>query len=533
MSPPNVPAGLVKTSSIRKSAGIYGMGGPYTGGAGMSGTGGPVTRMTMKPISPLYQESNLMLPKDRKTMNAYNRHYYETDYWVGNAIDLHTYYPLGGFEIVSKNREVEQLFNHMADKMNLHELVLGVGQDYWIYGEAFPVLNWDKQDGMWSGGMVYNPDYMEVSRYILAPKPVISMIPDAELKRIATSTHPRDMMIREQIPYEILSYVLRGENIPLNPRSVSHVVRKSVPHDVRGTSIIQRVWKELMLRDSLREVLFVIAQNHITPLKIFKVGSHEKEYFPTPDELQYWQGIIEEAQNDPNFSIVTHDAFDVQYVGATGQIVDVSRYLEIIENNVLTGLFVSKAITTSEGPTYANAVVAYEILQRRYVWFRSVIEKWLINKVFLPVSIMHGFKDNQGRYQVPLVKWNRIDFNKDDNWKNLVMQLNQAQNKLVSDRTLLLEIGLNPDDEQEQIIEEKQADYIKRQHMKAFKDNPAGAGVLGGGAMGGMLPMGGGALPGMPPMGEGEAPGGAPPIAGGMEGAGAAATEPTFAGPAI
>jgi hypothetical protein len=329
---------------------------------------------------------------------------------------------------------------------------------------------------------------------MIVPKPIITLIPDAELKRVAVSTHPKDLMIRDQIPPEILEFVLRGENIPLNPRSVAHICRKSVPHDIRGTSIIQRVWKDLMLRDAFREVLFVMAQNHITPLKIYKVGSRDREYFPTDDELMYWQGVIEEVQNDPNFSLVTHDAFDVQYIGSSGQIVDVTRYLEIIESNVLTGLFLSKTFTTSEGPTYSNAVVAYEILQKRYVYFRSIIERWLINKVFFPISIVNGFKNEKGEYIVPSIKWTRIDFTKNDTWRNLLMQMNQAQKKLVSDRTFVTEMGLTYDEEQDLIAEERQAEYVKKKQMKAWKDGAGGTEIPGLGGLSGGIP-GGEALP--------------------------------------
>jgi len=504
----------------------------FAGGAGGSGQplatlgGGQVSRMAMKPFSPLYQESNLMLPKDRKTMNAYNRHYYETDYWVGNIIDLHTYYPLGGFDIISKNKQLEKLMIRAADKVDLLNIILGIGLEYWVYGEAFPFLEWDKQTNMWSRATIFNPDLMEVRRTIFMDKPIISLIPDAELKRIATSTHPADAVLRMQIPQSVLEYVLKGENIPLSSRNVSHILKKTVPHDLRGTSIIQRVWKELMLRDAFREVLFVIAQNHITPLKIFKIGGKDKEYWPNQDDLAVWQGIIEEAQNDPNFSIITHEALEVEYKGFNGQILDVAGYFDQIQNNVLTGLFASKAVTTSEGPSYSNAQVAYEILQKRYVYFRNVIERWLNLKFFLPLSMAHGFKKpNDAGYDVPQIKWSRMDFNKDDAWRNKVIELNNPEHKLLADRTVVTEMGFDYDEQQELIAAEKAARLAAQEKAKEEKkDAPGGAGGMGGipglgGGGGDLGGLGGGGLEGLggAPGAEGGAPGapGAPGAEGG------------------
>lgn len=483
--------------------------------------GGPVARMAMKPFSPLYQESNLMLPKERKTMNAYNRHYYESDYWVGNIIDLHTYYPLGGFDIISKHKVVEQTMRQAAERVDLLNLILGIGLEYWVYGEAFPFLEWGKQAGMWERATLFNPDLIETRRTVFMDTPLITLIPDAELKRIVTSTHPADAVLRQQLPRQVLEFVLKGENIPLNARNVSHIVRKSLPHDLRGTSIIQRVWKELMLRDAFREVLFVMAQNHITPLKIFRIGGKDEEYYPDQNELASWQGIIEEAQNDPNFSIITHKAFDVEYKGASGQIVDVTRYLEIIEKNVLTGLFASSTMTTGEGPTYANAQVAYDILQKRYVYFRNVLTKWVNNKFFLPISIAHGFKDKDGNYIIPQVKWSRIDFNKSENWLRTVQELNQAEGskKLIADRTFVTELGYDYDEEQELLLQEKNARIAASEKAKESKEDQkadGGMGGLGGGLGGGMDlgGMGGGGAPGLEGLG-----GGAPGLEGGEAGA--------------
>lgn len=508
--------------------------------------GGAVLRMAMKPFSPLFQESNLMLPKDIRTMNAFNRHYYETDYWVGNAIDLHTTYPLGGFEIVSKDKEVERVMNRMAQKIDLKNLVLAVGQEYWIYGEAFPFLEWDPHEKMWGSATLFNPDLINVKKTVFSKYPIITLTPDSELKRIATSTHPMDVAIRASIPQYILDYILRGENIPLNHRNVSQICRKTVFHDVRGTSIIQRVWKELMLRDAFREALFVMAQNHITPLKIFKIGGKDKDYFPTEDDLAYWQGLIEEAQNDPNFSIITHDAVEVQYVGATGHVLDVASYINLFENHILTGLQVSKVLITGEGPSYANASVAYEVQQQRYVFFRNIIENWLINKVFLPVSIHHGFKDTNGKYKVPQIRWRRMDFMKDAEWRRAILELNRAGEGVmpkVSTRTVLTELGLDYDEEQELLMIEKIAELERKQKIKDIKQSggieggglPGGiGGGLGGGIgeLGGIGGLGGGGEVGVPPT---ETPtfegAGAPPPTPGEAGAPTGQTE--FSTPAI
>ena len=76
-----------------------------------SSGGHSVERMMPEIYSPLFQVANLNLPRDRMTMNAWNRNFYDTNPIVRNAITLHATYPISKINIKSKNRKIEQFFN--------------------------------------------------------------------------------------------------------------------------------------------------------------------------------------------------------------------------------------------------------------------------------------------------------------------------------------------------------------------------------------------------------------------------------------
>ena len=56
-------------------------------------------RMSPEIYSPLFQLANLNLPRDRVTMNAWNRVFYDTHPIVRNAINLHASYPISKINI--------------------------------------------------------------------------------------------------------------------------------------------------------------------------------------------------------------------------------------------------------------------------------------------------------------------------------------------------------------------------------------------------------------------------------------------------
>ena len=66
--------------------------------------------------SPLFQISNLNLPRDRVTMNAWNRIFYDTHPIVRNAINLHASFPISKINITCENKKVQNFFMDLAEK---------------------------------------------------------------------------------------------------------------------------------------------------------------------------------------------------------------------------------------------------------------------------------------------------------------------------------------------------------------------------------------------------------------------------------
>lgn len=310
-----------------------------------------VTRMAPAPFSPFYKESNLNLPREKPEMNAVLRHYYNSDAWVGNAIDLHSTYPLSSFGVKCKSTEIKNFFNEMLDDLNFNSFIYDVAREYWIIGEAFIMLELDENQGKWSDAIIHNPDFIMLKKHLLT-SPLISLKPDNDLQRIITSTDPDDAEIRKQLDPEILPYIMSGKNIPLDPALISHIARKTAPYDVRGTSILTRVLPDLYLRDQYNEANYVIAQNHITPLRVVKVGNSDGSYRPNAEDLIQMREMLEQAVYDPNFTLITHTGVEISYIGASGQILQLGSEMDRLEERVLTGLFTSKAFTTSEGPCF-------------------------------------------------------------------------------------------------------------------------------------------------------------------------------------
>ena len=99
------------------------------------GVGGHTVRQGPEIYSPLFQMANLQLPRDRITMNAWNRNFYDTHPLVHNCINLHATYPISKISIKCKNRKIEQFFNEMAQNLDLIGALQAIAQEFWMLGE--------------------------------------------------------------------------------------------------------------------------------------------------------------------------------------------------------------------------------------------------------------------------------------------------------------------------------------------------------------------------------------------------------------
>jgi hypothetical protein len=460
-----------KTQEIRKQ---YGMD-KTAATVNVSNSGTNVVRQAPEVYSPLFQIANLQLPRDRVTMNAWNRNFFDTHPLVRNCINLHATYPLGKINIRCKDKKIEQFFQDMIQEMDLLGILQNIAQEFYKIGECFPYADLDGDKGIWKDINILNPDYVHVKKSVLGGDPVIALRPDAVLQRLVMSNNPADIQLRKQISPEIVHHVRKGNNIPLDNFHVSHLKMTSSPYDIRGTSMIVSIYKDCMLYDKLRESKFAQADNLVNPITLVSVGGNaDGEYRATDADLENWRQTFESAQYDRDFKIISHAGVKIERIGASGSIIDISGDMNFIIDNILYGLMTPKAILTQEGASYSSASIGLEVLKQRYEAFRNMLSKWLVMKIFAPISEIHDFyeySDGNKKLVVPEVDWNQMILFDMDNYIQALNQLHQKDPQTgarsVSKETVFKSLGLDVEEERQRIRSEmiQEEIFIKEQQI--------------------------------------------------------------------
>ena len=548
----NVVSSSKTRPSILDGFSKYGQAASNAGGM-FRGIHGDSVKQTPEVYSPLWLNSNLNLPRDRATINAWCRSFFALNPFVHNAISLHSTYPISKLSIKCPNKDIEKFFDDMIEEIDLMYICVQIAQECWLLGEAFVYAELDEGKGKWSRLHIQNPDFMIVKRTVVASEPIIMLRPDENLKKIIFSNRPTDIEQRKQLNQHIIDSVRRGENIPLDNFHVSHLARRISPYEIRGTGLPVCIFRQLMLFDKLRESKYAQADNMINPLTIVKIGS--ADYKPTFADLEAWRSTFEEAQYDKDFKIFTHEGVDVQRVGYGQGIFDISGDITQLIKEIFIGLQVPQIMMDGGADTtYANGGVALDLLRQRYMQFRNMMSQWLKTKIFAPISKIQGFYDYSGGEKqliVPEIDWNHMSLFDAGDYINNLVQLTQGttpDQKRASLHTLYRSMGLEFEDETRKMrkeaiqiaIAKKEAaalDSLDLNALRALDDEDEipepqqgqgeapvpGEASGGGGAPGGLpdlgLPGGGGAGGPPPPPPAGGAGGPPPPPPGGGGGA--------------
>ena len=487
--------------------------------------------------SPLHTPQNWQIPQRRRDVYQWLRFWSENEPKVAAAIDFYAGFPVNGFETQCANAKVKRYFDNLNKKLNLDYWVKMISREFYLIGDVFPFLEIqcdlcygtgilpDGSPCAHKGGtirrvVILNPDSIEVQKSSLVEESVITLVPDEELRRVVWNKKPLD--IYNRIPPHIRTLILSNRPVPLSNECVSHLKYNPYPYGVYGTSIIRRLFKTLAYKDKLMIAQWTVAERLILPIRVVKVGSPDRP--ASAADIADIQAQLAQVANDPNLTLVTHDAFEYDWYGASGKVLALGNEFDLINQEILQGLMINEALLSGQMAGYQSAAIGVEAMIQRMEGWRLDLARWIEDWIYRPVAKMQGFIDKEASeefgeeiYVIPKIKWNDLNLRDDTQQKQLWLQL--LDKGIISMQTLCEKFDLDYDHE----IERKRFESAQQMMVNPAPGGggmpPGGggapmppAGGMEGGGMEGMVPeavpSGGAPMPGME-----AAPMGAPPTA--------------------
>lgn len=508
---------------------------PRTAQLSGSGSGSNSLTTVQTPYQPEFSSPDRQqYPVHRILANRYWRLFYKLDPVIGNCIDMYSNLPWSNFELTGEGieGEIRQKYEYMCRESQLLAMLPYFVSEYLAIGEAVPHCFYSNDEGVFTHIAMHNPDQLEViDAPFIKMDPIIEFVPDERLRSVLTSNSPQLMGLRQKMPPELLSRLQSRQNIPLSPINATFIPRKLHPYDTRGTSILSRLWRVLMLEDSVFNATIQTARRHAGPIKVAKLGNAQTGWIPPPEQERRLLELLAQAEMDPNAWLVYHYGIQFDMIGTTDKIMSVNREYDIIERIKLVGLGISKSFLHGE-VSYASSATGLQVFLQRLKALRMFFEqKWIYPKFFRPIAeingwikpkpaeVAHRFRvkrsarelAEQDAYIIPKIVWDKsLDPQISGDLIQAMSNLEQIGVKF-SKTSKMAAVGYSFEEETKKI--HREMEFEKKFLPQMQQADPAGGGGGGGMGGGGMPPPPGGpdGADGKPPEGGPPPPGGVPP----------------------
>lgn len=501
----------------------------FNSSTGRQGPGSGALFTNMAPYMPEFASPDRQLfPVHRRIANTYWKLFWKMDPVIGAVIELLAELCWGDFQLTGEGVDgsVKEMMEYALRECNIHQVLVYAVKMFLVLGEFIPQKIWNDEKGSWVHVAIHDPDSIKVVHsHLIKMDPIMEFIPDPSLREVVQSQHPMLQKVREAMPPQLVQMLATGQNIPLSPVNATFIARKLTPWDLRGTSILTRLWRTFMFEDAIWSATIATARRAATPVKLVKMGDPATNTLVSPEEEMRLLEKLAAVEQDPQAYVTWNHQVALDLWGAPERLMSINQHYDLIERLKLTALGVSKSLISGE-QTYSSAAAGLTVFMKRLKSIRDFfVNSWLIPHFFLPMAIINGWikpskqKTEKGQvrvkrsarelvdenlYIIPTIEWqNKLDPMLDNDRISAMASLEQQLGIKISDAKKFSTIGLDAEEEQELIVKE-----VKRKKEIAGQDpllqTMLGLVPEGGGGGGGGL----GISPGLPPMGGGGDAGG-------------------------
>ena len=372
--------------------------------------------------------------------------------------------------------------------------------------------------------MLLEPELVEIKKEIIGdPQPKFFLRPNRDFEELARRLEQNDPSVAHlqgTVSPAIIQKIKSRELIQLDPTSVSAIQVLTDASAERGTPPYQRLFVNYTFEDFVRLALMSQAQRYHFPVELWTIGNAEKGIWPTPEQLERFREMVQQAVERPPFSIFFPPIVEHQVLGvkASDGIMDVKENMAYAQDQYMIGLGVNKDMILGATSMFSsNESSGNQMFVRMMQTDRDDLENWMKWHFFEPLAQWNNLKVEKNGILVPILpdfEWEHpLDFKaQDDERKNI----KEAYKEGLLDPATWIETVLNrnPEDIKERIRKEiggvldngKMGGAAREEILKSLGraeskvENPgqeAGMGAEGteeaGG--GGEIPAGAGAAP--------------------------------------
>lgn len=456
-------------------------------------------------LSNILNIENASISGNIKDLMKFAEFLYYSNGIVASAVDKLVEYALTDIDIIHPDNDVVRLFERIFDSMDLHNVLIRVGLDYFIFGNAFASVvapfkrefigvhskknyklqitpsgpNWLIKDGkLWINERANHEPLDIVDVFLKSENFTVQLWKPLDINinyneysgdceyyiSISKDFSKRlfsDPFLLETTPYVIVEAILKGaRSVKLNPNNLIVFKRQGPSGKFAGWGVPYLVhafldtYYYMLLQKSHEAILTerMIPYRYVyPPTELLTEGS------PLTFDLSQWRSKVQSALTtwklNPNSVQIFPVPVAVGQLGGEGKSLNMFPEMDFASQQIVQSLQVPIEFIKG-GLTWSGSSVSLRMLENHFLNYREKLED-LLEKLTKQISIVLGVPQ-------PSVKLRSFKMADDVQRKQMFITL--AQLNAISMQTLLKEFDLDFDMEQQ--LKEKEMELNTEMQKK-------------------------------------------------------------------
>ncbi len=483
------------------------------GGKGsMLNSAGAEGRATSAPKypHPFFDQGQAYLPTSFKNMFHWCRFYFLTNPAVNSAITKMAEYPITPIIFKTDNDILRNKYEEVVKHLNLKAFRVEVGLDYYTYGNCYVSVlfpfkkflicqqcktqhfvkdistkyRWVNMRYQLTCNKCEHVGFAEVNDQSMRSLRGIRLMRwdperiDVKYDDITGDTEyfydiPAELQneIRmgrkgriEDLPDVFIKAVQRSKRLILSKENVFHFKRPTLAQKSMGygTPLILPVMKDLHYLGILRRSQEAIAQEHIVPMRIVFPSSNS----PTADpysmlNLGEWKTEVEKQLSqwkiDPNRIPIMPLPLGFQQIGGEGRSLILHQEYRVWMEHVIAGMGVPPEFVFG-GVQYSGTNLTMFQLHNKFISYIEDQQDLVFNFILRRVAQFMNYPEIDGEFR---------PFKMADDLQRTMLYFQLVQAQKLADRTLLEDLGFDPELERRKMDEERGSMLELQKRMQA------------------------------------------------------------------
>lgn len=356
----------------------------FLGGGGMNGMsvfaggGSNATRMDLMLTGILPYENEAM-------MRRFWRDIYQHDAVGGSAADLMSMIPFSDFTLTGAKADELRCYESSVERLNIRSMLSELSLEYLVNGAYVSTLLFDNDIKEFVDQIPHSLDHCTIENMPMYGRdPLITVRPDDEIKRFLNSTDPYMVGIKKTLPPKLVEGFNQGSVI-LDPLTTVYLPRRTFANS-KGSSFFRRLLPMYLLEKILYRGTIVEAAKRQRSMLHLQIGDDNWE--PTPDEMNAYVGMFQQADLDPLGAIIgTRAGVQPSELRQGG---DFWKYTDVIGETTpvkLRALGISEAFLSGETNLATQETSLTVFLECVKSYREMVTLKFFYNKLFPVISL--------------------------------------------------------------------------------------------------------------------------------------------------